>query len=244
MTKREAIRQIRECADWMIRFRIKDYDFMRDEVEMTMEFISSEDWIESSTLREYDNGFYIGDIKNGNKHGYGAFLWYKSSSPNSEPNSVYIGHWDNGKRTGEGLNLSSGLCYWGDFLNGNYHGESAQCVGRNGLVILADFYNGDITRVRHCTSDFTYNGKSYKKNSSGSSSSSSYSSSGSSSSDSGGSSCLGYIIIAVFIFLFFKYCSSCSCSHASEKTISTEFVIQEANTDSFPSIQLSEVKIN
>ena len=217
---------------------------MRDEVEIMLDIITSEDWIESSILEEYDNGFYIGDMKNGNRHGYGAYLWYKSSSPNSEPNSIYVGDWDNGNRTGEGLKLSSGLCYWGDFLNGKFHGECSQCVGKNGLVILADFYNDEITRVRHCTSDFTYNGKSYKKNSSGSSSSYSSSSSGSSSSDDDSPSCLGYIIIAVVIFLFFKYCSSCSCSHASEKIISTEFIIQEDNTDSFPLIQLTETKIN
>ena len=211
MNKREAVRQIRECADWMLIYRIKDADIMREELEEMIDIVSSEDWIESSILEEYSNGFYIGDMENSERHGLGVYLWYK----NPAPNSVYIGEWINGKRTGEGLSLSAGLCYYGTFLDGKFHGENAYCVGNDDLVFLADFHNDDITRVIRCTNSFTYNGKKYNCGSQ-------ESSTGSSGGNDSCSGCLGFIIIAAIVFGLLKYCNNCSCSNDTDKPNTTE----------------------
>lgn len=223
MTKKEAVRQIKECAEWMIRYRIKDVDFIRDEIENQLETFSYDDWLESCVLKEYSNGFYLGEMENGNRHGYGAYLWYNSTMPNS----LYMGEWNQGNESGEGLALKSDLCYSGDFVDGKYQGEGACCVGPEGLVFTADFYNDDITKLIHTTGSFSFKGKHYNKSASNSNSSSTSGNSSKSSDSSSG--CVGFIVIAIIIFGLMKFCGNCSNSHASVSNVMPKYGVTATN---------------
>ena len=43
----------------------------------------------------YDNGYYIGELKNGKRHGKGTYYWNAGDK--------YEGEWKNGKRNGYGI---------------------------------------------------------------------------------------------------------------------------------------------
>jgi hypothetical protein len=62
-----------------------------------------------------DNGFYRGDVRDGEPHGYGSFYW--------KDGDVYTGTWKDGRRHGFGrLEWASGGSYEGEWRNGDRHG--------------------------------------------------------------------------------------------------------------------------
>lgn len=202
MDKSLAVRQIYAVADWRIRNQLRNSEFMQEELRSALDYYFSEEKVSQYYLQEYSNGFYLGEIWNNERQGYGAYLWYNESPPNS----VYIGYWEHGNKNGEGFYLmTSGMCYYGEFVNDKFQGEHSHVVGSSGIEFEAEFYNDDIIKVLYSNGGFTYNGKSY-----GGGSSSGSSSGGSSSSS--GSSCLGFIIIIAIVWGCFKFCGSCSCS--------------------------------
>ena len=63
----------------------------------------------------YDNGYYVGDFKNGKMHGKGTFCWNIGDK--------YEGEWKNGYQSGVGTyHYSNGDKYVGTWLVGNRHG--------------------------------------------------------------------------------------------------------------------------
>jgi hypothetical protein len=182
---------------------------MENELIELLDVFSDEVWLDFSVLSEFNNGFYLGEMENGERNGFGAYLWYNSS----EPNRLYLGDWKNGVRQGHGMYMSDGFCYFGGFVNSEYQGNGSYAIGRGGVEIFADFYKGDITYLKYSTKAFTFNGKSYGvtgfdnyTNGNNSSGNSSNGSSYSNSSDDG-YGCIGYIILGAIIWGLIKCCS-------------------------------------
>lgn len=209
MNKSEAVRKINECAHWMRQYRFWCSSDMENELIELLDVFSDEVWLDFSVLSEFNNGFYLGEMENGERNGFGAYLWYNSS----EPNRLYLGDWKNGVRQGHGMYMSDGFCYFGGFVNSEYQGNGSYAIGRGGVEIFADFYKGDITYLKYSTKAFTFNGKSYGvtgfdkyTNGNNSSGNSSNGSSYSNSSDDG-YGCIGYIILGAIIWGLIKCCS-------------------------------------
>ena len=71
----------------------------------------------AKTMRkEYSNGSYEGEMKDGEPHGFGTYRW--------NDGDVYTGEYVNGTRHGKGkFVFASGNYYDGEWANGKYHGH-------------------------------------------------------------------------------------------------------------------------
>ena len=71
----------------------------------------------SKTMRkEYSNGSYEGEMKDGEPHGFGTYRW--------NDGDIYTGEYVNGVRHGKGkFVFASGNYYDGEWANGKYHGH-------------------------------------------------------------------------------------------------------------------------
>ena len=66
--------------------------------------------------KEYSNGSYEGEMKDGEPHGFGTYRW--------NDGDVYTGEYVNGVRHGKGkFVFASGNYYDGEWANGKYHGH-------------------------------------------------------------------------------------------------------------------------
>ena len=197
MDKSLAVRQILAAAEARIKNQLANSDYMREELIDRLEYYFSDEKVKDYQIIPYNNGFYLGEIENGNRHGFGALLWYKPLPPNA----LYIGDWVDDKRNGEGFYLmDGGACYYGGFVNNEFQGNHSLFVGDNGTVEFeADFYKGDIQKVHRSNGGFTYEGKSYGGNN------------GNHGSDgSGKSGCFGLLVILALAYGIFKCCDNCS----------------------------------
>lgn len=198
MDKSSAIRQINGAADWWFKNRLNKssnlQEYFRDELE---EFFL-EDNVAKYQLQEYVNGFYLGEIQDNERHGYGIYLWNES-----HPNSIYLGEWQHGDKNGKGVSLqASGICYQGGFVNGKYQGERSYVV-RDDIEFIADFHNDDIRKVHYSNCSFTYNGRSYGNNGNNNGSN---------------SGCIGFLVVIAIVFGLFKFCGNCSGSSSQTRT--------------------------
>jgi hypothetical protein len=92
------------------------------------------------TVKNPNGGVYVGEYKNGNRHGQGTYIW------NDGPFKSYrdIGEWKDHERTGyrryifgqENPNWA-GHVYEGDFLNGKHHGQGTY------IFPSGDVYEGE-----------------------------------------------------------------------------------------------------
>ena len=74
----------------------------------------------------YKNGFYVGELLVGKRHGRGAFCF--------SDGNYYIGYWDNNLRncSGKLFNPNKKLIYKGEFLNGVKNGKGVQYFDNEG----------------------------------------------------------------------------------------------------------------
>jgi TonB family protein len=146
-------------------------------------------------LIEYSNGFYLGQIKNGKRDGYGTYLWYATEDDDI---CFYSGYWKDGDFNGDGFWCkSNSQSYCGSFENGKCEGLCHFCnLGQ--LVFSAEFKNGEIIRVTEARNGFTFNGKHYDSTMEEHRSSRS----------NVGSGCLGLLVIILIIWGCFKFCGS------------------------------------
>lgn len=103
-------------------------------------------------LYEFDDGtFYLGQVKNGNRNGYG-FQY-------TDDLTMYMGNWEDNSKSGEGYLFNKKLCYHGEFLDGMFCGNGTMIS--NGVFIWAEFRRDNIVYVKKANTSFTYNGRSY-----------------------------------------------------------------------------------
>jgi hypothetical protein len=108
---------------------------------------------------KYDNGEYIGEFKNGKRHGCGRYEWkngnYYDGSwkyGNREgygrfdwsDGAYYVGNYKHSKMSGYGEEyFSDGGYYKGNYLNGNYNGQG-ELKYSNGDIYKGDFLNDKV----------------------------------------------------------------------------------------------------
>lgn len=156
------------------------------EISSSYEFYLSEDKLSSYSIQEYSNGFYLGEFRNGEREGYGCYVW--------NDGSLYLGEWSNSKKSGEGLYIGdSGYVYIGMYRNGEKHGHGCEHHS-NGVEIEGDFEYGERITVMRASDSFTDNSvnKSYSK------STNTYKKE---------SGCGSLVLIIIIIFIVLKCCS-------------------------------------
>jgi serine/threonine protein kinase len=86
-----------------------------------------------------DGGTYVGEFKEGNKHGLGTYTWTDGEQ--------YVGEWSYGKRSGKGIQTkANGEKYVGEYFNGFFHGKGIKYAS-NGNVIESGIYkNGHLVK--------------------------------------------------------------------------------------------------
>ena len=84
---------------------------------------------------EYENGKYVGEILNGEKHGFGTYYW--------DSGSRYVGKWVNGRMTGPATRyFAGGDKYVGQYLNDKMSGPGTYYfIG--GDKYVGQFKNGN-----------------------------------------------------------------------------------------------------
>lgn len=73
-----ATRQINVAANDRMRNQLANSEYMKDELSSLLNYLFS-DKIAYCQLEEYSNGFYLGEITNGQRHGFGAYLFYEET---------------------------------------------------------------------------------------------------------------------------------------------------------------------
>lgn len=113
--------------------------------------------LESEAIRdmyykEFDDGsFYLGDVQNCMREGWGTSY--------INDNDFYIGQWHNDERHGKGFQYLRGECHYGDFVDGNRHGNIQICS--YDLYTEAFFENDNMVKVIKTTGGFSFGGKNY-----------------------------------------------------------------------------------
>lgn len=159
------------------------------------------DYVKEYSLQEYSNGFYLGEVLNGKRHGYGFYYWYPKSSSRISDGTLYMGYWKDGEKQGEGFNLNhDGTCYHGDFSNGEYHCEHAHVINRN-VDFEASYERGSLKRILYSNSSFDYEDNKGHKVSYDNKTSRLSSDSGSSR-----SGCLTILVILILGSILFRMC--------------------------------------
>lgn len=68
------------------------------------------------SYQKYSNGAYAGQIRSGERHGIGIYVW--------DSGDMYIGEYCNGNKQGYGFYyFPNGQIYWGQWENDNRHGH-------------------------------------------------------------------------------------------------------------------------
>ena len=99
----------------------------------------------AKTMRkEYSNGSYEGEMKDGEPHGFGTYRW--------NDGDIYTGEYVNGVRHGKGkFVFASGNYYDGEWANEKYHGHGIYCWS-DGDSFEGEWKNGK----RHGEGKWTY----------------------------------------------------------------------------------------
>lgn len=109
-------------------------------------------------LEEYSNGFYLGEIRNGKRNGYGFYYWFPDNRNDNLRGVLHMGYWRDGDERGEGFHLeSNGICSHGDFVDGKLHCSHAHVVG-DGVDYEGAFENGVLKNVLYSNSSFNFKG--------------------------------------------------------------------------------------
>ncbi len=198
MDKGHAIRLIYGTANYVIQHQLRNSESMQDELNGMLEYYLSDNKLDNYQIVQLDNGFLLGEIKDGEVNGFAVRVWYQESIPHS----LYIGNWKDSMRNGEGFYIlkGGGDCYFGEFRNNEFHGEQSHFVSSDGSVeFVASFINGVIEKVKYCSGPFTFNGKHYDTGSK---------SRGESDDKNGCWGCLSLGIIILIALGIYSYCSS------------------------------------
>merc|ERR1712070_110105 len=118
---------------------VKDHEMEN----LRQQLANANDTIESLRIqtKTYANGrVYVGQMKNGKKHGFGKLTWADGD--------VYVGEWKNDKKDGKGTYtwgdlfdlFGDGAVYVGDWKDGRMHGKGTY-TSANGNVYVGEYKN-------------------------------------------------------------------------------------------------------
>lgn len=156
MTIKDAISEIENFMRYQMGTYLYRFEFMEDELSQSFDYRFSSRFNDDYSLIEYSNGYYLGNVIEGQKGGFGVYVWKNYSSIDS----IYMGEWWNDKREGLAFSLHDTFCYHGEFLDGKYHGKG-HYINSKGLDFEAYFDNGNISRLICSNYDFTFNGRNF-----------------------------------------------------------------------------------
>lgn len=161
------------------------------EFEEMYQFILKSNYTSNKGILKYTNAVYWGEIRAGEKNGYGIEIF--------DNGSFYMGMFRDGRFSGEGFYITnSGDIYKSEFLDNKLNGSG--CVFYRNINVEVDgiFLNDSLSKVNRASDSFEYTPKGKDKmiyNHNTGSYSKEY------------SGCGGFIIMAIIIFIIFKCCS-------------------------------------
>ena len=103
MTKKDAVKTIIYAANERMEGELKYSEYMQHELNTELKYglgIEDAEKIAGYELVDYSNGFYLGQIKDGKRDGYGTYLWYATED---EDICFYSGYWKDGDFNGDGF---------------------------------------------------------------------------------------------------------------------------------------------
>ena len=202
MNNREAVSIITDFLDHRRNQELRSCPYLLQELQTAVVYHLRSVDINQYKLWVFDDSFYLGEVRNGKRNGYGFYYWYSEDGSRSN-GTLYMGGWRDGEKDGDDcFHFSSqGMCYYGSYKMGKQHCDHAHLIHRNGTEFEGEFVNGKLTRVITANSSFTYTSSdgavtSYDKNTSRL---------GLGAGDRKG--CLGIAILAVVLFFLFRMCS-------------------------------------
>ena len=90
------MRLIYGTANYVIQHQLRNSESMQDELNGMLEYYLSDNKLDNYQIVQLDNGFLLGEIKDGEVNGFAVHVWYQESIPHS----LYIGNWEDSMRTG------------------------------------------------------------------------------------------------------------------------------------------------
>ena len=150
MNKETAINKIDRILSQVLRMNLKSCcksmsECIQDDIGI---YLNPEKLDEYDYVELGENKFYLGEVVEGKREGYGVSF---------NDNYLYAGQWSNNKKEGFGFYyMSDGTCYYGGFVEGMFYGENSLFVTRDGVEICADFIKDIMVYVRHSSASFTY----------------------------------------------------------------------------------------
>lgn len=63
-----------------MRQKLSHSEYMQERLTTMLKY-GLEEKLSSLEFVESDNGFYLGEFKNGNRNGFGVYLWYNDAPP-------------------------------------------------------------------------------------------------------------------------------------------------------------------
>lgn len=148
---------------WMEELTEEAKGFLYATNDLTEEYIAEAKELDQLTgfgTRYYDNGYYVGELLVGVRHGEGTYYWdsgavYTGTWVNGEregqgtmtydDGAVYTGAWKDNERNGKGkITFTNGNSYNGKWKNDQYHGTGT-FTWADGTVYKGDWSKGERT---------------------------------------------------------------------------------------------------
>lgn len=90
--------------------------YFRENIEDILKYRMNIKWVNEAKVETYSNGYYIGTFSNGQRSGYGAYLFNEGQ--------IQMGDWANGELSNEGyIFYENGSIFHGMFENGSKEGK-------------------------------------------------------------------------------------------------------------------------
>ncbi len=114
---------------WLDELTDEALAFLQATNGLTDEYIEEakkQDQLTGYGTKYYDNGYYVGYMKNGVRHGEGTYYW--------DSGAIYTGDWVDGEREGTGtMTFADGSVYTGKWKNSKRNGKGKQTYADGGV---------------------------------------------------------------------------------------------------------------
>lgn len=131
---------------------------LQGELSRYASYFKDYSWAENAVYENYSNGAYIGEERNGKRHGIGMYVFNSGD--------LYIGEWFDGNRDGYGFyySYSQNSVYYGEWCNGLREGKGH--IWRPGYESEGIYSNGKEVRNMYVRNSSGYHSN-YSSGSSG-----------------------------------------------------------------------------